>query len=231
MRKASARLTYSNVVASLALFIALGGGAYAAATLPKNSVGPAQIKKNAVSSTKVKDGSLLKKDFKAGQLPAGATGATGPKGDKGDPGTNGTNGTNGSNGARGPSDGYVSENGVSGPLNSGGPEDSIALPAGNYIVTAGADMENGTTGGPGTVTCTLTPAGGLAVDQTSIELPGDPGTAASPDSAVFNLAGPVTLAGPGSVEVNCAAGGTAVNLDNLKMTAIRVETLTVEPAV
>ena len=32
-------LTYANVVASLALFLALGGAAYAATQLPQNSVG------------------------------------------------------------------------------------------------------------------------------------------------------------------------------------------------
>ena len=32
------QLTYANVVATLALFLALGGGAYAATQLPKNSV-------------------------------------------------------------------------------------------------------------------------------------------------------------------------------------------------
>jgi hypothetical protein len=78
-------LTYANVIATLALFLALGGGAYAAFKLPKNSVGSKQIKANAVNSSKVKDGSLLAGDFKAGQLPAGAQGVRGPKGDKGDP--------------------------------------------------------------------------------------------------------------------------------------------------
>jgi hypothetical protein len=34
-----AGLTYANVIATLALFIALGGGAYAAFKLPKGSVG------------------------------------------------------------------------------------------------------------------------------------------------------------------------------------------------
>jgi hypothetical protein len=90
------RITYANVVASLALFISLGGGAYAATNLPKNSVGSPQIKdgsvrgadlaNNAVTSAKVKDGSLLSADFKAGQLHAGAqgrTGAQGPVGPKG----------------------------------------------------------------------------------------------------------------------------------------------------
>jgi hypothetical protein len=99
MPRISSRLTYANVVASLALFVALGGGAYAAITLPKNSVGSKQIKNgsvknadlanSAVTGAKVKPGSLLSADFKPGQLvpgapgPAGPTGAAGPKGDTG----------------------------------------------------------------------------------------------------------------------------------------------------
>jgi hypothetical protein len=93
MRALRARLTYANVMATLAMFFVLGGGAYAAGTkLAKNSVGSRELKTNAVTSSKVKDGKLLAKDFKAGQLPAGRTGATGAqgakgdKGDKGDPG-------------------------------------------------------------------------------------------------------------------------------------------------
>jgi hypothetical protein len=75
-----ARLTYANVVSTIGLFVALGGGAYAAATLPRNSVGTPQLKKNAVISSKVKDRSLLARDFKRGQLPAGPRGLTGPQG-------------------------------------------------------------------------------------------------------------------------------------------------------
>jgi hypothetical protein len=42
------RLTYANVVASMALFIALGGASYAAIALPVNSVGPSQLRTGAV---------------------------------------------------------------------------------------------------------------------------------------------------------------------------------------
>lgn len=38
------RPTYSSVVATLALFIALRGVSYAAVSLPRNSVGSAQIR-------------------------------------------------------------------------------------------------------------------------------------------------------------------------------------------
>jgi hypothetical protein len=71
------KLTFANVVSCLALFVALGSGAYAATQLPKNSVGTKQLKKGAVTAAKVKSGSLLASNFKSGQLPAGAPGAPG----------------------------------------------------------------------------------------------------------------------------------------------------------
>jgi hypothetical protein len=92
-------LTFSNVVACLALFIALGGASYAAFKLPKNSVGAKQLKKNAVTGAKVKDGSLLARDFKAGQLPAGAVGPRGPVGPAGPVGATGPTGATGPAGA------------------------------------------------------------------------------------------------------------------------------------
>jgi trimeric autotransporter adhesin len=60
------RLTYSNVIASLALFIALGGVAIAAG-LPKNSVGPKQIKRGAVTAAKIR-----KQAVTSGKLASGA---------------------------------------------------------------------------------------------------------------------------------------------------------------
>jgi hypothetical protein len=84
------RLTYANAIATLALFLALGGGAaYAASTLGKNSVGSRQLKKNAVTGAKVKDGSLLATDFKVGQLPGGERGPVGERGPQGAPGAPG----------------------------------------------------------------------------------------------------------------------------------------------
>jgi hypothetical protein len=47
-----------NVIALLALFVALGGTSYAATSLPRNSVGTKQLKKNAVTSAKIKDGAV-----------------------------------------------------------------------------------------------------------------------------------------------------------------------------
>jgi hypothetical protein len=74
-------------LALIALFVALGGTSYAAATgsigsraIKNNSVRSRDIRNNQVRSRDVRNFSLLKKDFKAGQLPAGPTGPQGPRG-------------------------------------------------------------------------------------------------------------------------------------------------------
>ncbi|MFZ1880590.1 MAG: hypothetical protein WAU41_10525, partial [Gaiellaceae bacterium] len=58
----------------MALLVALGGTAYAAGVLPAGSVGTVQLRHDAVVSSKVKDASLLGRDFKPVQLPRGARG-------------------------------------------------------------------------------------------------------------------------------------------------------------
>ncbi len=53
------KLTYSNVVSTLCLFLLLGGGAaYAGGHLGKNSVGSKQLKKNAVTAAKIRKNSV-----------------------------------------------------------------------------------------------------------------------------------------------------------------------------
>jgi hypothetical protein len=61
------RLTFSNVVACLALFVALGGVSYAA-LLPNNSVGTKQLKRNAVTSAKIKKGAVTSTKIKKGAI-------------------------------------------------------------------------------------------------------------------------------------------------------------------
>ena len=65
------------VVACIALIAALTGTSYAAinSLAPRNSVANSSIRNNAVTSLKVKDRSLLARDFKLGQLPAGPSGS------------------------------------------------------------------------------------------------------------------------------------------------------------
>jgi hypothetical protein len=69
MRNLRGRLTYANVMATIAVFIALGGASYAATQkLPKNSVGTKQLKKNAVTGAKVKNGTLTGTQINASTL-------------------------------------------------------------------------------------------------------------------------------------------------------------------
>jgi hypothetical protein len=67
-----AKLTYSNVVSTLCLFLILGGVAWAATNLPERSVGPTQLRKNAVRSWKVKNHTLKRIDLAPGVLPSGS---------------------------------------------------------------------------------------------------------------------------------------------------------------
>ena len=63
------RLTYANVVATLALFIAIGGAsAFAASQLGKNSVGSKQLKKNSVTSAKIKKNAVTGAKIKSGAV-------------------------------------------------------------------------------------------------------------------------------------------------------------------
>ncbi len=55
MKQLRKRLTYANVMSSIAVFLVLGGAtAFAATQLAKNSVGSKQLKKNAVTAAKIK---------------------------------------------------------------------------------------------------------------------------------------------------------------------------------
>src|SRR5215210_7333795 len=84
-------LSYANVMATVAVFVALGGSSYAALTITgknvkNSSLTGADIKNSSLTTSDVKNRSLLARDFKTGQLPAGPKGDQGPKGDKGDRG-------------------------------------------------------------------------------------------------------------------------------------------------
>src|SRR5690349_24668437 len=133
-------------MSSIAVFMVLGGAAFAATQLPKNSVGSKQLKKNAVTAAKikkdavtgakVKDGSLAASDFAAGQVPAG------PKGEKGD---------TGQRGAVGPTFGAFGEGGC-GDLSGSSFEQcvstgQVSLPAsGRVLLVASSEWDNSNDG-------------------------------------------------------------------------------------
>jgi hypothetical protein len=67
------KLSYSNVIATIALFIALGGAAVAAG-LPRNSVGTRQLKRGAVTAAKLHKGAVTSAKLAAKSVIAGKLG-------------------------------------------------------------------------------------------------------------------------------------------------------------
>jgi len=62
------RITYANVMSSIAVFLVLGGATALAAGLAKNSVGSKQLKKNAVTSAKIKNNAVTTPKIKNGAV-------------------------------------------------------------------------------------------------------------------------------------------------------------------
>jgi hypothetical protein len=164
-------VSYENVTATLALVLAMTGGAYAAGVLPRNSVGSTQLKAKAVTGGKVENHSLTSRDFEAGALPrgpkgdAGATGAPGPRGSPGQPGTpgqKGDKGDEGDSGLTGPSSEAVAD--VNGQYVNSSIKQVIAsltVPAaGDYALGGAVVMTSSGTGGE----ATCAPAASSATD-------------------------------------------------------------------
>jgi hypothetical protein len=89
-------LSYSNALATIAMFVALGGSSYAAVKITG-----ATIQDNTITTKDVRNRSLLAKDFKPGQLPAGPQGLAGPQGQQGGQGPAGPQGPEGPKGEKG----------------------------------------------------------------------------------------------------------------------------------
>ena len=97
LQRIQSHASYSNVMATLAVFVALGGTSYAAITLPRNSVGEQQLRARAVGPqgikrnasrllARIKNGTIRRQDISratrdlpGGQYPApvGPPGAPG----------------------------------------------------------------------------------------------------------------------------------------------------------
>src|SRR5262249_59153119 len=134
MRRGFTRFARKNASGLLALFIALGGTSYAAATLPKNSVGTKQITDGAVTKKKINSKTI-------GAL-KGPTGRPGAKGAKGDPGIQGTQGPPGAEGDKGDK----GDQGIPGPPGDPATADGPAIELGNTLL-AGVGCQIGATSG------------------------------------------------------------------------------------
>ncbi|MDX6684838.1 MAG: hypothetical protein QOF86_966 [Baekduia sp.] len=150
VRRFLSRLTYANVIASVALFLALGGGAYAAvATIPSadgtihgcyaTSGGGLRVVAAGHACTKHEKTLAWNEKGPAGARGAtGATGAAGPQGTAGPQGPAGPEGPAGAAGSQGPagSDGAAGATGPAGPQGPGAPGDPPpAAPDSKYTLT------------------------------------------------------------------------------------------------
>jgi hypothetical protein len=61
-------LSYANVMATVAVFLALGGTTYAALNLPANSVGTKQLRKGAVTNAKLANGAVTGSKIQTGSV-------------------------------------------------------------------------------------------------------------------------------------------------------------------
>lgn len=146
LRQLRTRLTYANVVATLALFLSLGGGAYAAATIgasdiQSNAIRTGHIKNHEVRSADVRNHTLLGRDVannsltgadvresSLGQVPSAA------KLDGKDPGQLGVNG-------------LERVTGTSATDSNSSKSANASCPAGKKTVGTGADIYGGKSGG------------------------------------------------------------------------------------
>jgi len=188
-------LTYANIAATLALFLALGGGAYAATQLPRNSVDTAQLKKEAVTA-----GKIAKKTRAQLQGARGPAGAQGPQGKTGKPGPKGATGARGAQGIQGPK-GEAGDLpafevfGTAKPIApTAAPVLAENLAAGSYVVSANVVIE---ATAESTVACTLN-GGGEAVATLG---------AAKVTTLSLSAARSLTTAGPAIL--TCSASGAA----------------------
>jgi hypothetical protein len=207
------KLTYANVMATIAVFIALGGASYAATQLPKNSVGTKQLKNGAV--TKQKIANAAQKAFAGKQ---GLPGAPGPKGDAGPVGPSSILSLT----KNSPTD--LSETG----LTSTNIATLTGIPAGKYLITAELSIVN--FGLPDYLRCNLRV--GTTVYPGATVSAGVNGVANLPVGHLTTSA-PVDLADTTNATLQCShdENGTKPYVDpGMRITAIRTGDLVTQTA-
>ena len=205
-------LTYANVAASLALFLALGGAAYAATQLPKNSVGTNQIRKEAVTAAKI--AKKTRQQLQGNRGPAGQQGPQGKTGKQGAKGATGARGAQGNTGApgvdgTGPAFEATAEPAAPTAILTGTQVVILSLAPGQYATSANVVVQSSA---GATVTCTLQNGGKAA--------------ATIPTTGGFetlSMSGVRGLAGAGTANVICTATSGTAELVSASVTAIQVK--------
>jgi hypothetical protein len=206
-------LTYANVAASLALFLALGGAAYAATQLPKNSVGTNQIRKEAVTAAKI--AKKTRRQLQGARGPAGQQGPqgkTGKTGAKGATGARGAQGNTGVPGADGTGPAYEAAAEPTAPTGIGTNTQvvGLSLAPGQYATSANVVVK-AAPAEAATVTCTL-----LNGAKASATIP-------AAGFETLSMSGTRGLAGAGAATVLCTTTVGTAELVSASVTAIQVK--------
>ena len=165
--------------------------------------------------------------------PAGPAGERGPAGEDGAPGERGPAGDRGPAGETGPAGppGPAGESSALEVTRSFGPVNGAAfaaslsvltlpdIPAGAYVLASKVNIRTGTASTFTATNCQLR-AGGAAVDQSRVTIPG--GANAMP----VPLQGTVSLSAPSSLSVVCSIPGNGGFASDSKLSAIRVGEVT-----
>jgi hypothetical protein len=218
MRQIRQHLTYTKLAATLAVFLAAGGVAWAASGISGNTIHACYKKRGGA----VRIAGRCRRNEKGVSWnrvgPAGPRGGTGRTGKTGGTGATGAAGGQGATGLTGPSDVFAAGAAV-GPLEGSVKSlASLTLPGGSYLVEAKvvlfAEEEKST------MACYLAPDTTLkpefdAADTTS--QPGDPST--------LSLIGVQSSATAQKVELICNLIKGKGTFDQAHMVAIKTETI------
>jgi hypothetical protein len=228
---------YSSTVATLALFVALGGSAAAVTALPRDSVGAPQIRKDAVRSPEIaKDAvrapEIAKDAVRSPEIAAGAVRSSELR-DGGirlaDISAGAQHALAGAPGPAGVAEARVAAEASAGVncadqrLTSCSNLLARTLAKGNWIVEAKLDVANGGPAAPAD-TCGLV-QGSTVLDTAADKLDG--GTA-TPDVETIALSGVVENATRATtVGLRCASAlGERVIVQHMRITALQVTTIT-----
>ena len=204
LSNARRRLSYANVTATIALFVALGGTGLAA-----TRIGTSQIRNGAVTTTKIHNGAVTRAKLAPGVIlagdtgPTGPTGATGATGPKGATGVSGAKGDPGPVGPVGPSDAYPLQLPGAFDATTAGAGPTYVLPAGNYVIAAKLYAVSSPSGVQKNLLCSIR-ADGLDIDTTHL-------AAGTSTYVAVPLLGTVTLPLGGIVAVVCSADADSVD--------------------
>jgi hypothetical protein len=215
MRSIRQHLTYTKAAATLAVFLAAGGAAWAASSLQSRPIH---------ACYKRHGGALrIAGRCKHGERPlswnqVGPVGATGVRGATGKTGKAGAQGLPG---VPGPSDVYAAGQ-ASGPLSASYSSfGKLSVPAGSYLIEAKATfVAEGAAKSTSAATCALAPEPTSATHWDAAAASGEPKS-----EDVLSLIGAKPFTAAQTIELVCKASAGAGKLENTRLVAIKTAAL------